>query len=132
MKKVLLLPVLLLLSLNLFAVTNISCDTQFGNKLFVVKDSTIDVYNTYSEGRIYSFKIKSETDNYIYSERLLPFHKEIWSYLFIKADKGRTVTHIKDMKFDVIEIIKDEYVQLRIKQTLEKAEWYGSCVSLSK
>ena len=120
---------LLLLSPLAFAERNISCDTKYGDKLYKVDDIKIDVFLSYADGPMFSLDIKSETSNYLYAERVFDYENEIGSYLFFKDSNGDFL-FVKSYTFSVRELLKDEYVDLRIKQTIKASEYYGKCFSI--
>lgn len=120
----------LFLPIEVFAERNISCDTTMGNFLYQVKDSNIDVFVSYADPAMYSIEIKSETEYFIYGERdLIHVNNEIQTYLFLK-NKNKTVTSVKTYDFNVPELLKEKYLGLRIKQTLQDSSYYGKCFSL--
>ena len=117
----------LLLPIEVFAERNISCDTLYGNFLYQAKDSKIDVFVSYADSAMYSIEIKSETDFYIYGERVIE-DKEIRAYLFRKNNK--LVTSVRTYNFDVPELLKEKYLDLRIKQTIVDSEYSGKCFTI--
>lgn len=117
----------LLLPIEVFAERNISCDTRYGNFLYQAKDSKIDVFVSYADSAMYSIEIKSETDSYIYGERVLE-DKEIQAYLFKKNNK--LVTSVQTYNFNVPELLKEKYLDLRIKQTIMDSAYYGKCFTI--
>ncbi|OUU29303.1 MAG: hypothetical protein CBC04_00125 [Verrucomicrobia bacterium TMED44] len=117
----------LLLPIEVFAERNISCDTLYGNFLYQAKDSKIDVFVSYADSAMYSIEIKSETDSYIYGERVLE-DKEIQAYLFKKNNK--LVTSVQTYNFNVPELLKEKYLDLRIKQTIMDSAYYGNCFTI--
>jgi len=138
--KCYLLLVFLSLSLNIDAAnksTNIAffCDLERKNisLLYKVRDLKIDVFNSDQEESVYSLEIKSEHDRNIYAETLVYWNsrpseiKELWSFIFYKSEFTGKVNSLSFQKFKVKEIFKDEYLELRIKQSYSRAKNMGKC-----
>ena len=128
MKKLFLFLFFLFLHIEVFAERNISCDTLYGDFLYKAKDSNIDVFTSYADSAMYSIEIKLETEEHIYGERVLG-DKEIKSYIFAKNNENR-VTFVRSYEFNVQELLKEKYLDLRIKQAIERSKYLGTCFDI--